>query len=65
MKFYLFRIRLNKGGHDRTGKCDLLYHYMEIDLVHWLPSSGYIRAQDREDAKRIIRDKYPNAKFFR
>lgn len=65
-RFYLRRVRINSGGYDQGGA------YWGLGLpLYWysaLPDdgeiSGYVRAWSREDAKEMVRDEYPNARFF-
>lgn len=66
-KMYLQRIPLNNGGYDRGGA----YWGIGMPLYAYTSASdtceeitGYIRAYDRNDAKVIVRGKYPNATFF-
>ncbi len=77
LKFYLQRIRLNNGGYDSGGAYwgfpDDLYWACSVEEVlttAWFGSpelstvESYFRASNREDAKNLLRAKYPNAKFF-
>jgi hypothetical protein len=65
IKLYLRRVELDAGGYDRNGTYwgggEPLYWYADgegqVDAV--------IRALGRDDAKRLIRGRYPNARFFR
>lgn len=65
MRFHLERVRLNKGGYDTDGSywgtgLPLYYYTCEERCLY-----KYIRAYDREDAKRIIMKEYPSARFFK
>ena len=64
-RLYLRRIRLNSGGYDRNGT-----YFGHGRPLFWCASAdGAIdrmtRADDREDAKRLMLEEYPNARFFR
>lgn len=64
-KFTLHRERLNQGGYTTGGRYfgvgQPLYFYSDDDGL----LCDYIRADDRQHAKEIIRAKYPHAKFYR
>jgi len=63
MKFYLYRIYLNNGGYDERG----VYFGQGQPLYFWSNDydSDCIRATSRDDAKQLIRKKYPDATFYR
>ena len=62
MKFHLYRIYLNQDGYDSDGTYwgsgQPLYHYESKE------NEDYIRANDRDHAKQIIRAKYPTTEFY-
>lgn len=64
--FYLRRVPLDSGGYDRGGAYwghgAPLYGYESRSDPD---AQGYLRAKSREDAKRQVREDYPNARFFR
>lgn len=64
-KCTLRRVRINSQAYDSTGT----YWGHDIPLFEYrLTEDGYceyIRAFDREDAKRRLREKHPNIKFYR
>jgi hypothetical protein len=64
MKFYLVKVRLNSGGYTPSGYYFgggvPLYYYEAVDTG----DNAYIRASDRDDAKRRVQSRYPDAKFF-
>ena len=65
LKFYLKKIRLDDGGYDSNGTYfgvgqDLYWYADEDENV-----DAMLRANDRNDAKRQVIDKYPNARFYR
>ncbi len=64
-KFYLKRVRLNSGGYDSSGEYfgigATLYQY-QADSMY---SCRYIRAYDRNHAKKQISLVYPQARFFK
>lgn len=65
-RMYLQRVPLDSGGYDRGGAYWGLgapLYYFEYEGLSDI--SGYIRAGSRESAKKIIREEYPHAKFFR
>ena len=74
-KFNLQRVRLDSGGYDSGGAYwgygQALYWYFSEYLdefegeTEWLIVEKFIRAGSREDAKRIILQDYPNARFYR
>jgi len=63
-KLYLERIRLNRGGYTSRGQ----YFGVGQPLYRVTDEEGsidhHIRARDRADAKTVVREMYPNAKFF-
>ena len=63
-KMYLRRIPLNGGGYDSGGAYwgvgQRLYGYAASDDS----VNGFIRANDRGDAKEQVRTKYPVVTFF-
>jgi hypothetical protein len=69
MKFLLWKIRLTKDGHDDIGKYwgpgDPVYCYYPED-DEWAHDEwcDYLRAPTRTAAKHIIREQYPNARFY-
>lgn len=67
MKFHLYRVRLNKGGYDPYGVYWGVCKPGESLFEYYSDDNRYesIRAQNREDAKRIIRGRYPSARFYR
>jgi len=64
-KLTLRRVPIDSGGYDRNGT------YFGIgERMYWCASNDgeidYVfRAASREDAKRIVREYYPNARFLR
>ena len=78
MKFALVLVHLNAGGYDTEG-CyfghrdgERLYSYASDDAemsflgkAHHGIECGYVRAKDREDAKRQVKKRYPSATFYR
>jgi len=66
-KFHLQRVSINSGGYQSDANCiywgvgEPLYHYFTEDNE----VDAFTRAASREDAKRIIRERDTNAKFFR
>jgi hypothetical protein len=70
LRFYLRRVRINQGGYDDSGyywgRGGPLFYYEsdgtagEDELV-----TGYIRADDRADAKEHIEQFHPSAMFVR
>lgn len=62
---YLQHIPLDSGGYDRGGAYwgtgVRLYGYATAE-GDW-EESGYIRAEDREDAKEKVREMYPKCRF--
>lgn len=77
LKFHLQRVRLNDGGYDTGGAYwghgQRLYWACSVEEVEtrmWIGRpevstvEKYLRASDREEAKALVRDEYPNAKFF-
>ena len=65
MKVSLRRIRLNQGGYTDWGRYfgnvsgTTFYEYYDDKMLGW------VRATDREDAKRQLLYLYPSAKFYR
>lgn len=69
-KMTLRRIRLDSGGYDPNGTyfgaVDLRY---DVFPLYWCADAGgnvdrMLRAPNREDAKRQVRELYPDAKFY-
>ena len=65
MKYRLIHVRLNQGGYDILGRYwglgpKLFAYGAESD-----PEWSYLRAADREAAKRAILKDRPNARFYR
>lgn len=64
VKFYLRRVRLDRGGSDSSG-----FYWGAGPLFHYESEDGtltdYLRAIDRADAKDRLTEKYANAQFFR
>ena len=63
MKFILQRVKLDRAGYTSLGR----YYGVGMPL-YWFSSDhgeGYLRAAGRAEAKRIIRQQYPKAKFYR
>ena len=64
-KFYLTRVRINRGGYDSGGA------YWGLGAPLWWACSEdgkvehFVRAKDRETAKRYLRETFPAARFFR
>jgi hypothetical protein len=79
LKFYLRRVPLNRGGYDSGGAYwgvgNDLYHAVSTEEVRttapaWVSSAPrtvelFLRAEDRDDAKAIVRQTCPHATFFR
>lgn len=80
MRFRLQRVDLDRGGYDSGGAYwgrGAPLYWAEADLGetaahHAHGHNGrspivtrYLRAADREDAKRRIRAEFPNARFYR
>jgi len=69
MKFYLYKVRLNQGGYDSTGKYFgtgmPLYYFEPVDENPSHGNSGYLRAYDREQAKNKIATSIPDATFYK
>ena len=65
VKLTLRRIRLCSGGYDPNGT----YYGIGAPLYWYADDDGTIdamtRAHNRDDAKAHIRERYPNARFFR
>ena len=64
-KLTLRRIRLDSGGYDPNGT-----YFGTGEPLYWVANEEttidyVIRASDREDAKRIVRLTYPNARFYK
>lgn len=67
-KFNLVKIPFVGGDYDRGGAYwgggrDVAPLYGYVDREEGV--YGYLRAWDREEAKREIRSDYPNARFYR
>jgi hypothetical protein len=75
LKFSLYRIRINNAGYDSMGRYWGVGNPLwtaEADFPDWKPADGFpsgldfqFRATDRERAKAMIREVYPNARFYR
>lgn len=69
MKIYLKRVRLNQGGYEfgKHGR----YFGVGQPLFSWEVDEnhdtlyGHLRASNRDEAKAILKKKFPEAKFFR
>ncbi len=64
VKFYLRKVRLDRGGYDSSGfywGVGLLYSYESEDGT----LTGHLRAIDRAEAKTRLTEKYATARFFR
>lgn len=64
LRIHLQRIPLDNGGYDRGGA----YWGLGAPLYAYDDEEGdwsYLRARSRDDAKRQIRDKWPDARFYR
>ena len=71
MKFRLYRIPLNNGGYDNCGRYYGIgaplycYEFEGTPENKWQDDIiGEFRASDREAAKKYVRAKYPNARFY-
>lgn len=78
LKFHLQRVRLDGGGYDSGGAYwghgEPLYWACSVEQVltsMWVPGreevssvETYVNARTRDEAKALVRDGYPNAKFF-
>jgi hypothetical protein len=64
-KLRLQQCPLNQGGYDSGGA----YWGTGLPIYRVADDDGdieyWIRASDRDDAKATVREKYPNARFFR
>lgn len=64
VKFSLRRVRLNSGGYDSGGA------YWGIGKpLYWASNADgtaemFFRASTRGDAKTVVRERYPNARFW-
>ncbi len=63
-RLYLTRVRLDRGGYERDGT------YWGVGTPLWAVRDWdrgihYLRANDREAAKRVVRANCPNATFYR
>lgn len=69
MKVYLKKVRLNQGGYTDSGQYfgigSPLYYYEPVEGSQSLGDSGYIRAKNRDHAKKMVTTFIPNATFFR
>ena len=70
-KFHLQRIIFVGGDYDKAGTywgggrdTDPLYGYMGYDEEDGLVR-GFVRAENREQAKEEVKYEYPNARFYR
>ena len=68
-RFYLERVRLNRGGYDDGGAYwgagAPLYRYAATEAPNGECPEGFLRAADRAAAKAQILASYPAARFFR
>lgn len=68
-RFYLRRVRLNRGGYDSFGRYwgtgAPLYQFWNEPAPGGGCKSGTIRAADRDAAKAIIASHHAGARFFR
>ena len=68
-RFYLQRVRLNRGGYDDGGAYwgagAPLYRYAATETRNRECPEGFLRAADRAAAKAQILALYPAARFFR
>jgi len=78
-KFVLRKVRLDGGGYDSNGTYfgwgQTLYWYASVNHEGGLDKDGdpievqavdaMLRADTRDEAKAEIRERYPNARFFR
>ena len=67
-KFNLQIVRLDAGGYDSGGAYWGLRHRGES--LYWAINENetierFFDAKGREDAKRILREEFPNCKFYR
>lgn len=67
-RMYLSKMRLDTGGYDEFGSyfghcraAGFVYEYSAEGPDH---IAGTLRAHDRAQAKAIVRERYPNARFF-
>ena len=69
MKFTLCRIRLDSGGYDSGGAYwgigEPLYGAETQDGLDDQVLRLFMRATDRNDAKNKVRERFPNARFYR
>ena len=67
-KLTLRHIRLDNGGYDVNGTYFGFRHGLQGRLYWCADDSGEIdfmlRASDRADARRQVRENYPNVRFF-
>lgn len=64
VKFFLRKVRLNRGGYDSSGfywGAGPLFSYESEDGT----LTGHLRAINRADAKVRLIEKYATARFFR
>lgn len=74
-KFRVYRVNLNSGGYDDGGAywghgaplycAEAWQVWDESDGTDYGNARQFMRAKDREAAKAIVREQYPNSKFFR
>ncbi len=66
IKFKLYQVRLDSGGYDNGGAYwgigQPLYHAYGEGVRD--DQELFLRADNRNDAKKYIRGIYPNARFF-
>jgi len=69
MKFYLYKIRINRQGYDSSGRQfgvgAPLYYFEPVEGSSCYGDSGYLRAHSREQAKNMVATAIPNATFFK
>lgn len=65
MKLFLNKVRINKGGYSDSG----MYFGVGLPVyqyyTEYLEMNGFVRATDREDAKRQIREHVVGAEFYK
>lgn len=63
LKLRMVKLRINSGGYDEGGA-----YFGQGNPIYWTfddnDTSIFFRAKNRLDAKRIIRQTLPNAKFY-
>lgn len=63
-RLQLVRIRLDAGGYD-AGGAYWGHHQRLYYAADDCGNSKFFRARDRDHAKAVIRDTFPDARFFR